>query len=81
MYNPDINFWIYFISHQQIIAGIYPIAQVREPYSVIGYLAERINLPKLLKLKHPDVDEGDQWTPFDICEGRLFVIESLILKF
>ncbi|XP_022322756.2 guanine nucleotide-binding protein-like 1 [Crassostrea virginica] len=52
----------------QIIAGIYPIAQVREPYSVIGYLAERINLPKLLKLKHPDIDDGDQWTPFDICE-------------
>lgn len=53
----------------QIIAGIYPIAQVREPYTVIGYLGERINLPKLLKLKHSDIDEGDQWTAFDICEA------------
>lgn len=36
---------------------------------MIGYLGERINLPKLLKLKHLDIDEGDQWTAFDICEG------------
>ena len=47
---------------------------------MIGYLAERINLPKLLKLKHPDIDDGDQWTPFDICEGRLFVLDTKVLK-
>ena len=47
---------------------------------MIGYLAERINLPKLLKLKHPDIDDGDQWTPFDICEGRLFVIDTKVFK-
>ncbi|XP_062620565.1 guanine nucleotide-binding protein-like 1 [Saccostrea cucullata] len=53
----------------QIIAGIFPIAQVREPYSVIGFLGERINLPKLLNLKHPDIEDGDEWTAFDVCEA------------
>ena len=38
----------------QIVSGMYPIAQVREPYTAVGYLAERMPLVKLLQLEHPD---------------------------
>lgn len=38
----------------QILSGMYPIAQVREPYTAVGYLAERMPLVKLLQLEHPD---------------------------
>ena len=37
----------------QILAGIYPVAQLQEPYSAIRYLAERIPVIQILKLKHP----------------------------
>lgn len=37
----------------QILSGIYPIAQVREPYTVVGYLARRLPLVQLLRLQHP----------------------------
>lgn len=37
----------------QILAGIYPIAQLQEPYSAIRYMAERIPMIDLLGLKHP----------------------------
>ncbi|XP_013073430.2 guanine nucleotide-binding protein-like 1 [Biomphalaria glabrata] len=61
----------------QIIAGIYPVAQVREPYSVVGFLAQRIDIPKLLKLSPPDMssvekdEESGQllWSAHDICEA------------
>jgi len=56
----------------QVLAGIYPIAQLREPYSVVRYLAERLPVTDLLQVKHPDSDADDpdtQWTAFDICEG------------
>ena len=48
----------------QVILGSYPIAQTREPYSVVQFLAERLNLPKLLKL-----EAKNKWTTYDICEG------------
>ncbi|XP_076748630.1 nucleostemin 4 isoform X2 [Xylocopa sonorina] len=51
----------------QILMGSFPIAQVREPYTAIKYLAERIDLPKILKLQHPDND--DTWSAIDICDG------------
>lgn len=37
----------------QVLAGIYPIAQLQEPYSAIRYMAERIPVVDILKLKHP----------------------------
>ncbi|XP_019849904.1 PREDICTED: guanine nucleotide-binding protein-like 1 isoform X1 [Amphimedon queenslandica] len=46
----------------QILSGIYPIAQVKEPYTSIGYLAERVPLVELLQLSHPEeekMEEGD----------------------
>lgn len=52
----------------QILSGLYPIAQVREPYTPVMYLAERINLVSLLRLK-PDPDDPDgPWTAWSICE-------------
>ena len=35
---------------------MYPIAQVREPYTAVGYLAQRVPLVRLLRLEHPDAD-------------------------
>ncbi|OBZ88990.1 Guanine nucleotide-binding protein-like 1 [Choanephora cucurbitarum] len=55
----------------QILSGMYPIAQVQEPYSAIRYLAERIPLEKVLSLTPPcefqDMKHY-QWTTWSICE-------------
>ncbi|XP_021940406.1 guanine nucleotide-binding protein-like 1 isoform X2 [Zootermopsis nevadensis] len=51
----------------QVLMGSFPIAQLREPFSAVQYLAERIDLPNLLKLQHPDQD--DEWSAMDICDG------------
>lgn len=44
----------------QILAGIYPVAQLQEPYSAIRYLAERIPVVQILKLKHPAHENTDK---------------------
>jgi hypothetical protein len=51
----------------QVLMGSYPIAQLREPFSVVQFLAERLNLVKLLKLQHPEKQET--WSAFDVCDG------------
>lgn len=51
----------------QVLMGSFPIAQLREPFSAVQYLAERLDLPNLLKLQHPEHDE--QWSAMDICDG------------
>ena len=51
----------------QILMGSFPIAQLRQPFSAVQYLAERIDLPNLLKLQHPEQDE--EWSAMDICDG------------
>lgn len=48
--------------------GSYPIAQLREPYGAVRYLAERLDLPKLLALKHPEGDD-EEWSAMDICDA------------
>lgn len=48
--------------------GSFPIAQVREPFSTVQYIAERLDLPQLLKLQHPEGD--DEWSAMDICDGK-----------
>lgn len=64
----------------QILAGMYPIAQVREPYAAIKYLAERVPLVDILKLDkeitglEEDHDEPGYvsetgWTAWKICEA------------
>ncbi|ORY97811.1 hypothetical protein BCR43DRAFT_523924 [Syncephalastrum racemosum] len=54
----------------QIVSGMFPVAQVQEPYSVIQYLAERIPLEKILTLTPPDLDNSMsyRWSAWSICE-------------
>ena len=52
----------------QVLLGSYPIAQLREPYASVKFLAERVDLPKLLSLKHPE-ENSKEWSAMDICEA------------
>ena len=78
----------------QIMSGIYPVAQVREPYTAVGYLAERTPLTSLLGLdpvrgegekgeeEEEEEEEEEGWTAWGVCEGRLFAcVEELELGF
>ncbi|RZF33706.1 hypothetical protein LSTR_LSTR007734 [Laodelphax striatellus] len=51
----------------QVIMGSYPIAQLREPFSVVRFIAERLDLVKLLRIPHPEDDTS--WSAMDICDG------------
>jgi ribosome biogenesis GTPase A len=63
----------------QVIAGMYPIAQLREPYSAVKYLAERVPLVSILdlELEVPKLDKENEesflgkkgWTGWKICEA------------
>lgn len=60
----------------QVLAGIYPVSQLQEPYSSVGHLCERTNYLSILKLTHPDHspetphDPSTQdWTAWDVCEA------------
>ncbi|XP_032940067.1 guanine nucleotide-binding protein-like 1 isoform X2 [Catharus ustulatus] len=50
----------------QVLAGVYPIAQLQDPYSAVGFLCSRLALPPLLQLRPPS---GAGWTAWDICEA------------
>ncbi|KAG0799826.1 hypothetical protein G6F29_008773 [Rhizopus arrhizus] len=56
----------------QILSGMYPIAQVQEPYSAIRYLAEHVPLEKILSLAPTDIDLDElqdyKWSAWSICE-------------
>ncbi|KAI9354617.1 HSR1 protein [Zopfochytrium polystomum] len=54
----------------QILSGMYKIAQVQEPYSAVQYLAERVPIERVLKLKLPeDADPKEfEWSAWSICE-------------
>ncbi|XP_040583227.1 guanine nucleotide-binding protein-like 1 [Lepeophtheirus salmonis] len=52
----------------QIIMGSFPIAQVKDPYGAIRYIAERVDLPSVLKISHTD-KRNVYWTPIEICEA------------
>ncbi|CAL1610870.1 unnamed protein product [Knipowitschia caucasica] len=59
----------------QILAGIYPVSQLQEPYSSVGYLCERTPFLSVLKLKHPSLSDNEplsqepKWTAWDVCEA------------
>lgn len=60
----------------QVLAGIYPIAQIQEPYTAVGYLASRIPVQVLLHLRHPEAEDPaaeHPWCAWDICEGGFHV--------
>lgn len=51
--------------------GSFPIAQLREPFSSIRFLAQRLSLPQILHISHPEGDS--EWSAMDICEGKILV--------
>ena len=53
----------------QVLMGSFPIAQLREPYTTVKYLAERLDLVRVLRIQHPEDDE--EWSAMDICDGRV----------
>ncbi|XP_054861479.1 guanine nucleotide-binding protein-like 1 [Amphiprion ocellaris] len=64
----------------QILAGIYPVSQLQEPYSSVGYLCERTQFLSALKLRHPSLQDSEpqqgnqgseelSWTAWDVCEA------------
>lgn len=53
----------------QVLMGCYPISQLREPYTAVGFLAQRINLVRLLRLQHPEGDTETTWSAYDVCEA------------
>uniref|UniRef100_A0A1E1XRN4 Guanine nucleotide-binding protein-like 1 n=1 Tax=Amblyomma sculptum TaxID=1581419 RepID=A0A1E1XRN4_AMBSC len=55
----------------QVLTGCFPIAQLREPYSAIQFIAERVDIPSILKLKPPEGagDSHKPWSAFDLCEA------------
>lgn len=56
----------------QVLAGIYPISQIQEPYTAVGYLAARVPVQALLHLRHPEAEDPEAehpWCAWDICEG------------
>ncbi|XP_018416157.1 PREDICTED: guanine nucleotide-binding protein-like 1 [Nanorana parkeri] len=65
---PGLIFPSLMDKQQQLLAGIYPIAQIQEPYSSVGYLSCRIPVPGLLKLSHPEGGKKG-WTAWDICDA------------
>ena len=56
----------------QVLAGCYPIAQTRDPYTAVHYLAQRVDLVELYKLQQLR-DEHDyddfSWSAWTICES------------
>ncbi|KAK3571878.1 hypothetical protein QTP86_020566 [Hemibagrus guttatus] len=60
----------------QILAGIYPVSQLQEPYSSVGYLCEHTPFLSVLKLTHPEqssstlhTPNAHEWTAWDVCEA------------
>ncbi|KAJ1954787.1 hypothetical protein GGI12_005715, partial [Dipsacomyces acuminosporus] len=55
----------------QILAGLYNIAQVQEPFTCVKYLAERVPVEKILNLQPPPHSAlpGGKWSAWAICEA------------
>ncbi|XP_073455014.1 guanine nucleotide-binding protein-like 1 [Aquarana catesbeiana] len=64
---PGLIFPSLIDKQQQLLAGIYPIAQIQEPYTSVGYLSCRVPVPRLLNLTYPEGEHG--WTAWGICDA------------
>jgi ribosome biogenesis GTPase A len=58
----------------QVLMGSFPIAQLREPYASIRFMAERIDLPALLNVQHLEQSDHPDaarlpFSPIDICDS------------
>lgn len=51
----------------QEVCGVVPLAQVREPYTGVRVLAERLPLERLYGLTLPKDEDG--WSPLTLCEA------------
>ena len=52
------------------VMGLYPIAQIREPFSAIRIVYEYLQLDRLYNVKKPDwYDACDTWSPEMLCEA------------
>ena len=52
------------------VMGLYPIAQIREPFSSIRVVYEYLQLDRLYNLKKPDwYEKSDSWSPEMLCEA------------
>ena len=72
----------------QVVLGSFPIAQVREPFSVVQFLAEKVDLISLLKLHAQKEEEAtNKLSAHDVCEmwalnrGNTFVLLLSITGF
>jgi len=60
----------------QVVSGMYPVSQVKEPYSIVGYIAERVPLLDILRIVHPcqeDLEHPDDplppWSAWYVCHA------------
>jgi len=51
----------------QTLMGSFPIAQVREPFSIVHYLAQRLDIPQMLNLELPE--DAEFWSAWSVCEA------------
>ncbi len=70
----------------QTLTGQYPIAQCRDPYSVVRIIAEALEIEKIYKLspvpetekksettkKNGQEEEKFQWSPWNLCEALAY---------
>lgn len=59
----------------QVLIGSYPIAQLREPFASVQYLAERIDLIKTLNIKVEGL-----WSAMEICDAWAYTRGFLTAK-
>lgn len=74
---PGLVFPSYYPKPLQVLMGCYPISQLREPYSSIQYLAERVDIVGKLKLKPVDEIRHEKpalndrnYTPVRVIDGK-----------
>lgn len=56
----------------QVLSGLFPIAQTRDPYSAVQFLAERVHLEQIYRLFPPGENRENPeypWSAWDICES------------
>uniref|UniRef100_A0AAV1THL7 Guanine nucleotide-binding protein-like 1 n=1 Tax=Peronospora matthiolae TaxID=2874970 RepID=A0AAV1THL7_9STRA len=55
----------------QVLFGSFPIAQTREPFSAMRFIAENcaLHLHEVYKLKPVEKDDDEEWSPYSLCES------------
>lgn len=62
-------------------SGLYRVSQIRECYSAVRFVGERVDLPKIYALKLDTEDYGEVWTPYaflgSLADKRGFTIRGV----